>query len=262
MSDIIVNRGSKSSKEQVKLLKNALQYNVELFSGGEEIWPDQCDYAISRLESVKIIVQDHCRLFDNNLCSSAVETVEQLDSRVTVTLHYAYKQLSELQTLIAAFQPACRSISKHIRKKRAEILSKLELFMLNSEEVIKGIASLEERGGQRRRIHHFSETCDVIPPLPDEGPSYHRYQQQQIAVDKSDYIPRVKPLSPHLTPVKDDYIEERNASKQGLTEEECIVLLNDDKQERGDTVADNILPFMKNSIRRYYSTPNNSEPCS
>src|SRR5258708_18313936 len=145
MSDRFINKNPKSSKEQAWLFKNALEYSIELFKGGDEIWPDQCDYAISRLEVVKIILQDSCYLLDNNACPIRRVPGSQPGSEINVTLNYTYKQLSALQTIMAAFQPVCRSAAKHIGKKRAEIRRKLESLMLNSESVIEDIASLEQR---------------------------------------------------------------------------------------------------------------------
>src|SRR5258708_10251859 len=125
MSDRLMNKNPQSLKEQAWLFKNALQYSLELFKGGDEIWPDQCGYAISRLEVVKVIVQDSCQLLDNNVCPIRRVASGQSEGDFNVTLHYTYKQVSDLQTLVAAFQPVCRSAAKHIEKNRAEIRRKL-----------------------------------------------------------------------------------------------------------------------------------------
>lgn len=159
MNDLITTGGPESSKGRVEAVKNALRYPVELFSGEDEIWPDQCDYANSRLGLIKALLQDCCRFLNSDLCFPLFAPPQQIANEFTVTLYYAREQLDELRELVAAFQPMCRSSSKRAWKKRAEILSKLEQFMHHSDDIVHSITIL-----QKRSSHHFVETNARISP--------------------------------------------------------------------------------------------------
>src|SRR5712691_9112752 len=105
MNNLITFGGTESSKGRAEAVKIALRYNVELFSGEDEIWPDQCDYANSRLELVKALLQDCYRFLDSDLCFPLFAPPQQMANEFTVTLYYAREQLDELRELVAAFQP-------------------------------------------------------------------------------------------------------------------------------------------------------------
>src|SRR5690242_4287396 len=105
MANLIAFEGRESSRGTTEAVKNALRYSVELFSGEEEIWPDQCDYANTRLGVVKVLLQDCCRFLEGDVCFPQSACPRQVVDEFTVTLYYAREQLDELRELVAAFQP-------------------------------------------------------------------------------------------------------------------------------------------------------------
>lgn len=231
MSDLIASGGSVSLKERAGVVRNVLQYNLELFNGGDEIWPDQCEYAASRLDSVKILVQDYCRLLASNLCLPVNETARwPSGGEYTVTFYYAYEQLDKLQKLVTAFQPICRASSKYARKKRAEILSKLELFMLHSDDIIQNMALLQEETLPARSLQ------SSLPLALQERTEQQTCQPQKFSERTFSRIRSGKPRPPYLIPVRDDFIEERDAPKPNPVEENHATLTSNDKQKRENTL--------------------------
>lgn len=172
MTNLIAFEGRELSRGPTEAVKNALRYNVELFSGEDEIWPDQCDYANSRLGVVKVLLQDWCRFLDGDLCFPLCASPWQIANEFTVTLYYAREQLDELRELVAAFQPICRSSSKRAWKKRAEILHKLEQFMRHSDYIVQNITNL-----QKRSPDHFAATNVSVSSVP---PGEHELMGPQL----------------------------------------------------------------------------------
>ncbi len=243
MSDLISSRGPLSLKERAEVVKNVLQYNLELFNGGDEIWPDQCEYAASRLISVKVLVQDCFRLLDSGLRLPVCETPRQpLGSEYTVTFYYAYEQLDELQELVTAFQPICRTSSMRARKKRSEILSKLELFMLHSDDIIQNMTLLQEETLPARFLQ------SSLPLVLQERTEQQTCWPQKFTERAFSRICSGKPYPPYLMPVRDSYIEERDAPKPNPVEEDRATLTGDDNQKRENSLTDDALPLMNNFI--------------
>ncbi|HEU5381654.1 MAG TPA: hypothetical protein VFV38_40055 [Ktedonobacteraceae bacterium] len=195
MNNLIIFGGPETSKGRVEAVRSALHYTSELFSGKDEIWPDQCDYASSRLELVKALLLDYCRFLESSGCHSPFAPHQQTADDLTILLHYTREQLDEVRELVATFRPICRSSSKRAWQKRTEILSKLEQCIHHNDDLIYGITTL-----QKKRSHPSTGTGTRISPTPprvDEGKSC-QFQKDQSGRDQ----PPDKKARPPLTLIK------------------------------------------------------------
>lgn len=195
MNNLITFGGPETSKGRAEVARSALHYTSELFRGKDEIWPDQCDYASSRLDLVKAVLLDYCRFLESSGCHSPFAPHQQTADDLTILLHYTREQLDELRELVATFRPICRSSSKRAWQKRTEILNKLEQCIHHNDDLVYGITTL-----QKKRSNSSTGTGTKISPThfkADEEKSC-QFQKGQRGRDQ----PSDKKVRPPLTLIK------------------------------------------------------------
>lgn len=244
MKNLIINGSSKAlqGEEEVKIVDEALTYNIELFSGKDEIWPDQCERAYSYLNDIKTLVQNLYEVFEQKSCHSVNITNTRSSGELIVMLYYVHAQLNKLQDLVAAFQPICRASSLRARKKRAEIISKLEVFMLHSDDIIQGIALFQQEDTLLESSNSYALVAQNALSLVSRESADQQNCQLAEALERT-FDPTLREkLRSHLVLVTDGYVEERDAPKQRLVEEDQPVQAKTEQQEQesmliGDTQA-------------------------
>jgi hypothetical protein len=148
----------------VEAIENVLHDDLELFEGGEKIWPDQCDATVFHLNTLIARVQKLCAAIDDKLCTSLTVTTSPSNYALIVKLHYAHMQLCRLRDLVTVFRSSCQRGSKRIGKKREEICHWLHLFRLHSEDMLQSIALLQEDYLLERLAQSASEMTAALSP--------------------------------------------------------------------------------------------------
>ena len=171
---------------QATKVKDTLQYNLYIFRGEKEIWPDQCSYAISCLDKTHTIWQKQCQLFDEIASFFLIASPDSPVNEFAIILHYINRENSQLICLIAAFRSICRRPSRQNKKRRQEIACRFELFIQTTNDLIQRICNFLEETRQEKfilvpldeRIASASEEyveekqqpiIDEIAGLPDQS---------------------------------------------------------------------------------------------
>jgi hypothetical protein len=206
-----------------------VKYNLEVLGGKETIWPDECDDAISNLSNANAFVQRICEVFNSRY--HVIETPVFPGSVLVVKLYYAHAQLGKLQELVTAFQPICRASSKRARKQRAEILSKLELFMLHSDDIIQSMTLFQEETLLAKSIH------SSLPLVLLEKTEQQTCRPQKFTGRAFDRLPSRKLHPSYVVLVKDGFVEERDAPRRRLVEEDQATSSETEHQEPASPLA-------------------------
>lgn len=127
------------TREQVELSRA-----YEIFTSGQEVWPDQCKRVMRLFEKIREPIHDVYTL---------LKYPERLPSRsiayrrlLLITLQHVDQQTTELPPLIRHFRTICRHPSAQTRKQQQIIQSKLEILLRSYDET----------------LHHMTVFCDVI----------------------------------------------------------------------------------------------------
>ena len=122
--------------ELEKLLTQISEYEYELhkneknlmlvkkFFDREELWPDQCEYAVQVLVNIGVPVRNLNRLLDIFLSFSRVTEVNRY--AILVKVHYLDKEISELESQISRYREICQSKEKNRSGEYNKIVAKLE----------------------------------------------------------------------------------------------------------------------------------------
>jgi hypothetical protein len=113
-------------------MKESLQDIFDLFRDGDDIWPDQCEYAINQLQLVYDPVQEFCQLL--NTSTRLPPVVVPLRYPLVITLHNMNELVNSLIRLLTQFCAVCQPPSKHTTMQRQSIECGLEELMQKSED--------------------------------------------------------------------------------------------------------------------------------
>lgn len=184
---------------ETETARETLQHNLTIFGDGNDIWPDQCTYAISSLHSVSASVQKYCEVFDEASCILEIAALNLTLEELTVTLHYLRQQLSQLIELLTAFRTLCRTSSKQRKQKWQEITRKLNLFMHNSDYVLQRSRQLlEERPPEKLGLAPLESSPTS---LQEESGDV----QRQLFEEEASSLPERSRRHKHLVVVGLDY---------------------------------------------------------
>jgi hypothetical protein len=113
-------------------IKEPLQDIYDLFRHGDDIWSDQCEYAINQLQIVYDPVEEFCQLL--NTSTRLPPVVIPLRYPLVITLDNMNEILNSLIRLITRFSTVCQTQSKRTAMQRHVIESSLEKLIQESED--------------------------------------------------------------------------------------------------------------------------------
>lgn len=113
--------------------QDSVQSAVELFSEEENIWPDQCDYAIDSIQTIVEPVQDFCTLLDK--ATELPLPVVPLRSQLLMNLYSIKDQVQKLTLMLHTFRSTCQDSTKSVVKQRHDIYYKLESLLQEGQEI-------------------------------------------------------------------------------------------------------------------------------
>jgi hypothetical protein len=126
---------SQASKrlEAITEAQGSLQCAYELLSNEEDIWPDQCDFAIDSIQTIVEPVQDFCTLL-----AKAAEiplSVVPLRPELLMKLYFVNDQVQKLTHMLRTFRSTCQDPSKQVQKQRSDIYRTFELLLQEGEAI-------------------------------------------------------------------------------------------------------------------------------
>ncbi len=113
--------------------QDSVQNAFELFSKEEDIWPDQCDYAIDSIQTIVEPVQDFCALLDK--ATELPLPVVPLRPQLLMKLYSIKDQVQKLTLMLHTFRSTCQDSSKPVVKQRHDIYNKLELLLKEGQDI-------------------------------------------------------------------------------------------------------------------------------
>jgi len=130
-------------------LQQFLHPLYRLLNEEDEVWGDQCNRAISTLETMSTVIRKLCSLFDGSIPLSAALSVSKYE--YMVTLYHIDEQVRKLEALFTSFRSVCRSTSKQAVKLREEIHIKLELLIQSNNDILCRLSTLLHQENPQKR---------------------------------------------------------------------------------------------------------------
>ncbi len=149
----------------VDVIEHVLHDDLALFEGGEKIWWDQCDFAISHLNTLITLIHNLCAAIDDQSYSPIMVSTSPSSNALIVKLHYADMQLCRLLELVSAFRSACQSGPKRDGKKREEICHRLKIFMMHCNDLLQSMA-IQREPILEKLAQRVSATAVALSPSP------------------------------------------------------------------------------------------------
>jgi len=192
----------------IKVDRDSLQYVYTLFNDGEDIWQDQCDRTIIIISTLSVPIQKLCEMLGGTI-SSMVDIAPPYNEFLALLYHFD-EQLQRLIALVKVFRSICRTSSKQVKKKRQEIIYKLNLFIESYDDILESVRYLSEETQPGHILHTFSEAEVGLPTSGGTCSKEYRYNLQQSAEKKTGPIGS-RHEHPHLKVVREGYLEELHA---------------------------------------------------
>jgi hypothetical protein len=194
----------------IKVVRSSLQYVYTLFNDGEDIWQDQCDRVIIIITALSEPIQKLCEMLEETI-SSIVDIAPSYNEFLALLYHFD-EQLQGLVALVKIFRSICRTSSKQVKKKRQEIIYKLNLFIESYDDILESVRYFSEETQPEHILHTFSEAIVELPTSGGICSKEYRYTLRQSTEKKTDPIGE-RQEHPHLKVVREGYVEELHAPR-------------------------------------------------
>jgi hypothetical protein len=198
----------KKRSAHIRVARGSLQYIYTLFNDGEDIWQDQCDRAIIIMTTLSEPIQTLCEMWEEAI-SSIVDIAAPYNEFLALLYHFD-EQLQRLIALMKVFRSICRTSSIQVKKKRQEIIYKLNLFIESYDDILESVRYLSEETQPGHILHTFSEAALELPTSGETCSKEYRYTLRQSAEKKTGPIGG-RQEHPHLKVVRESYVEELHA---------------------------------------------------
>lgn len=134
-----------------------LRQLYELFSTTLELWPDQCNQALSKLHTIRQSIEGILELLNSTV--EFPPGISSLSYELLVKLYQLNEQLRILHSLIISFRSLCQTKSRQLTRMRGEIVSKLEAFENSYADALQAInlffthvGNVESNSTRRHRL--------------------------------------------------------------------------------------------------------------
>jgi|GEM_PF-6324729 len=129
-------------------LQQSLRHTYRILKDEDEIWTDQCNYAISTIDTMNTIIRKLCGLFDGSV--QLPPTFATSNYEYMVTLYYIDEQGRKLVALLTSFRAACRFTSRQSITLREEIYVKFETLIQNNDDILHRLSMLPKQENPRK----------------------------------------------------------------------------------------------------------------
>ncbi len=150
-------------KSYLRVLNDAqplLRQIYELFDTTHELWPDQCNQALSKLHTIRQSIKGMLELLNN--ASELPNGISLLSYELLVKLYQLNEQLSILLSFITSFRSLCQTKSRQLTRMRGEILSKLETFEDSYSDILQSTSLFFTHASNSERAQH---RLTLVKPL-------------------------------------------------------------------------------------------------
>lgn len=150
-------------KSYLRELNNALQLlqqTYDLFNSTNELWPDQCSQALSKLYATRESIRHILELLNSTF--ELPPGISSLSYELLVKLYQLDEQARILISLIASFRSLCQTKSKRLIRMRGEILSKLEVFEQSYSHILQNTTLFFNHASNSERAQH---RLTLVKPL-------------------------------------------------------------------------------------------------
>jgi hypothetical protein len=132
--------------------REPLQDIYDLFRKADNIWPDQCEYAIDLMQIISESVQKFCQLL--NTSTRIPDVVVPLRYPLLITLHNMSELVISLIRHVSQFRTVSQTSSKRITMQRQAIESSLEELIQRSEDAKHKAEALFDQVDQAHILKH------------------------------------------------------------------------------------------------------------
>ncbi len=133
-------------------VKEALQDICDLFRQSDNIWPDQCEYAIDLMQTINDPIRDFCQLLNNP--ARLPGDVVPLRYPLLITSHNMSELVDSLIHHITQFCVVCQTPSKRTTVEKQMIESNLEELIQRSEDAQDRAQALFDQVDQIHFLKH------------------------------------------------------------------------------------------------------------